>query len=188
MRAQDGEISRDSTEYAEILAEIFVETLSKSADRALCCENEQEEITASLMECLQFVYLHGPSSIGEIAGGLEITLSAASQLVDRLVRKELTLRRENEVDRRQTSVELTAAGRRLVEDVRRRKSEWFASVLKAMPRAERASLREGLESFLKVALAQDEKVEQACVRCGMEHVPFCVVNKVRSERERAHER
>lgn len=183
MGSRKEDISRESAEYAEILAEVFAESLAKSADRALCSDKVHNDITASLMECLQYVYLHGPSPIREIANGLEVSLSAASQLVDRLVRKNLVVRRENESDRRLTSIELTETGRVAAQDVRRSKSDWFRSILSAMPDCEREAFRDGLEGFLKIALAHDEKVERACVRCGMEHVPFCVVNRVKSERD-----
>ena len=85
MTDADGhQVSRDSSEYAEILAEIFIETMGKSTERQTCSD---ADITPALMECLQYVYLHGPSPVHQIASGLEMTISGASQLVDRLVKK-----------------------------------------------------------------------------------------------------
>jgi len=176
----DGQhVSRDSAEYAEILAEIFIETMSKSAGKLTCPDSD---VTPALMECLQYVYLHGASSVRDIAGGLEITLSAASQLVNRLVRKGLVTRSENEQDRRLTSIDLTEPGRDAVRQMRRRKSEWFDAIIEEMPQSQRRAFREGLESFLKIALSDQDNVDRACVRCGMEHVAFCVVNKVKNMR------
>lgn len=179
------DVSRDSAEYAEIVADIFVETVRKSAGK-LECGDQEIEITPALMECLQYVYLHGASPIREIANGLEVSLSAGSQLVERLVKKSLATRRDSEEDRRLTKVELTEAGREAVRQMRKRKSEWFDNILEAMPHSQRKAFREGLESFLGVALADGDNVDRACVRCGMEHVPFCVVNKVKSKRIAAH--
>ncbi len=182
MTAVEGEhVSRDSAEYAEILAEIFVETMRKSAGR-LMCPDADAEITPALMECLQYVYLHGASPIREIAGGLEVSLSAASQLVDRLVKKGLATRRDDEQDRRLTSIDLTEPGREAVKQMRRRKSEWFDAIIGEMPSSQRRAFRDGLESFLKIALSDEDNVDHACVRCGMEHVAFCVVNKVKNKR------
>lgn len=184
---EHSQVSRNSTEYAEIVAEIFSEMVQKSADKVMCCEQDQEEITPSLMECLQYVYLHGPSPVSNIAHGLEISLSAASQLVERLVKKELVYRSEGEADRRLTHVTLTENGRDAVRKMRQRKSEWFDSIFQAMPENLRGSLRDGIEGFIHVALANEENIDSACVRCGMEHVPFCVINKVRSERSSQRE-
>ena len=180
-----GETSRDSNEYAEMVAEVFIETVRKSAGK-LTCQDPEGEITPALMECLQYVYLHGVSPIREIGNGLEMSLSGASQLVERLVKKRLVTRSENEDDRRLTRVELTDVGREAVKQMRRRKSEWFDAILEAMPPSQRKALREGLESFLRVALTNQDNVDNACVRCGMEHVQFCVVNKVKSKRLAAH--
>jgi len=174
--------ARDSAEYAETVAEVFVETVRKASSAAMCCEHEHEEITPSLMECLQYVYLHGSSPVREIAAGLEVSVSAASQLVDRLVRRGLATRRENAEDRRLTSVELSDTGVEAVRQMRERRLRWFESVLGAMPRSRRSALLDGLESFLRVALASEENIDHACVRCGLEHVQFCVVNRIKSER------
>lgn len=173
--------SRDSAEYAEMVAEVFIETVAKSAEKVMCCENDPD-ITPALMECLQYIFLHGPSPIRKIADGLEISLSAASQLVERLVKKNLVTRRENEQDRRLTEVQLTESGQDAVQQMRGKKSEWFDSILNAMSKEDRLAFRDGLEGFLKVALANVDNVDRACVRCGMEHASYCVVDKVRSER------
>jgi DNA-binding MarR family transcriptional regulator len=184
---EHSDISKNSSEYAEIVAEIFVETMQNSADKVMCCEHDQEEITPSLMECLQYVYLHAASPIRQIASGLEISLPAVSQLVERLVKKGLVTRTESEVDRRLTNVDLTIAGRELVKQMRQRKSEWFESILKAMPEDDKTSFRNGIEGFLRIALANEDNIDRACVRCGMEHVTFCVVNKVKAERSSGKE-
>ncbi len=177
-----GQLSRDSAEYVEVIAEVFAETVRKAVAGAISSEYGNEEITPSLMECLQYLYLHGPSSIRDIARGLEVTLSAASQLVDRLVKKGLVSRRENEEDRRLTRVEISEVGADLVSQMRERRYRWFESVISAMPENKRRSFLEGLESFLKVALTAEKNIDRACVKCGIPHMPFCVINKLKSER------
>lgn len=172
-------IVRDSAEYAEILSEVFAETVRGSEDDIMNCEDECEGVTPSLMQCLQYVYLHGSCSVRAIAGGLEVTVSAASQLVDRLVRKELVTRRENESDRRYLLVELTNQGRDLARNMRSRRSRWFEDVFSKMNPDMLASFVDSIEGFLKIALADDPDVEHACSKCGRDHVNFCVVNEVK---------
>jgi len=176
------QLSRDSAEYVEIIAEVFVETVRKAAVDAMCSEYGKEDITPALMECLQYLYLHGPSSIRDIASGLEVTLSAASQLVDRLVKKGLASRRENEKDRRLTMVEISDAGADRVSRMRERRYKWFESMINAMPEGKRRSFLDGLEGFLKVALTAEKNIDRACVRCGIQHMPFCVIDKIKRER------
>ena len=176
-----GSFARESAEYAEVIADVFVEAIHKSANDAVSHNFEQEEITPSLMECLQYVYLHGASHIRQIATGLEITLSAASQLVDRLFKKDLVTRKETEEDRRLSKIELTPAGEMAVKKMRERRTGWFQSILSAMPEDKRNSLLDGIESFLQIALAGEDKVDRACVRCGIEHANFCVVYKLKNK-------
>ncbi|MCE5314309.1 MAG: MarR family transcriptional regulator [Armatimonadota bacterium] len=182
MAVEHSEIVRDSADYAEILAEVFVETVQRYTADAMHCDYCGEEITRSLMECLQYVYLHGASPVREIACGLQVSVSAGSQLVDRLVKKGLVTRSENQADRRLTHVELTDSGRQIVEKMRESRSKWFESIMKNMPEEMRLAFLEGLEGFLKVSLADTENIDRACVKCGMEHVSFCVINKLKSKR------
>ncbi|NLN76622.1 MAG: MarR family transcriptional regulator [Armatimonadetes bacterium] len=171
---------RNSNEYTEMVADVFVDTIRKSAIKS-ACPDPDGEITQALMECLQHVYLHGASSIREIAKGLEISLSAGSQLVDRLVKKELVTRSESKNDRRLAKVELTRAGRTAVSDMRRRKSEWFDSILEAMPASNKKALLDSLESFLALALESADDADRACVRCGMGTMQSCIINKVKNK-------
>ena len=174
---------KDSREYAELLANAFVEAVRKATSAAMCCEHEGEEITPSLMQCMEYVYLRGASGMREIASGLGISLSAVSQLVDRLVRKGLMTRQENELDRRLARVGLTESGNVLVSRMRRRRSGWFESIVSAMPETERRAFVQGMESFLRVALAGKGDVERTCARCGMEHMPHCIINEVKAEKK-----
>ncbi len=184
MTVERQDTPRDSAQYAEMLAEVFMEIVRKSVTASCACD---PEMTPALTECLQYVYLHGASPIRQIASGLEISLSAASQLVDRLVKKEMVTRRDNEDDRRLASVELTKRGEEHVQLTRRKRTEWFEAILEAMPLSQRKAFREGLEGFLRIALASEGGVDRACVWCGIQHTASCVVNKVKSERVAAHE-
>ncbi|MGB9620098.1 MAG: MarR family winged helix-turn-helix transcriptional regulator, partial [Armatimonadota bacterium] len=162
MQAQTA--TKDSPEYAELIANVFVESVRKATISAMCCEYGGEDITPSLMQCMEYVYLRGASPMREIASGLGVSVSAVSQLVDRLVKKGLMTRQENELDRRLTQVELSPSGKLLVSEMRRRRSGWFESIVKAMPEDERRAFLSGVESFLKIALAQEGDIERTCAR------------------------
>src|ERR1041384_4216542 len=70
-----------------------------------------------------------PQTTGGLSGLLGITPPGVTQLTDRLVRKQLILRRAGEVDRRSITVELTVKGRRLMDDFRAKRNEFFEQVL-----------------------------------------------------------
>jgi len=169
-------------EYAETLSDVFAQAVSKFESQALKDDACGEGITPALMECLQYLYLHGESSLGGIAKALEISISAASQLVDRLVKKGAVSRREDEEDRRQIKVALTYCGETLVKDARTRKSAWFASVVGAMTEEERKAFVAGVEAFLRASLSGAKDLGWACAKCGIKHETFCVVNQLKTEK------
>ncbi|MCX8052783.1 MAG: MarR family winged helix-turn-helix transcriptional regulator [Armatimonadetes bacterium] len=170
-----------------MIADVFVEAVRKATTSAMCCEYGEEEITPSLMQCMQYVFLRGPSPMRAIASGLDVSLSAVSQLVDRLVRKGLMTRHENQFDRRLAEVDLTENGRSLVREMRKRRLAWFESIACEMPAEKRRAFLEGIESFVRIALAKEGDVERACARCGMEHTPQCVINEVKAEKSKGRQ-
>ncbi len=83
-------------------------------------------------------------------------------MVDRLVKRELVTRRENESDRRLSKVELTAEGQSAVVGMRTGRSVWFEEIINAMPGDKRRALLDGLEGFLKAALAKGGDTGRTC--------------------------
>lgn len=170
-------LPKDSVEYLEILSGVFVELVRKAASTRE--SHGSDDITPSLIQCLQHIYLHGPSSIRRIATGLSITFPAASQLVERLVRKGLVTREEGKEDRRFANVNLTDEGRSAVMEARASRSKWLRDILDKMPEERREALVDNLEEFIRIALETTGSIEEACIRCGINHVAFCVVNKAK---------
>lgn len=168
-------ISRESVEYLEILSDVFVELIRKASVGYEA--NSGDDITQSLVQCLQFIYLHGPSSIRKIATGLAITVPAVSQLVDRLVQKNLVIREHSEIDRRYARVSLTNEGSEVVRGARASRTTWLKAIMEKLPAEKRELLVDSLETFIETALETSGMVQEACVRCGIDHLAFCVVNK-----------
>ena len=169
-------LQRGSIEYVEILAEVFAEIVRKAV-KSTHDTKRTADVTPALMECLNYVFLHGPSGVGRIAGGLSISMPAASQLVERLVRRGLATRQDSDKDRRSARVELTDAGRELVAQAREDREKWFRNIWEKLPSDIRTRLVECLEEFISVALTTEQDVDNACVKCGIEHLAFCILNK-----------
>lgn len=167
-------LPRESVEYLEILSDVFAELVNKVEDGN---GRENGDITPSLAQCLEFLYLHGASPIRRIASGLSITVPAVSQLVERLVLKNMVTREHNQEDRRLARVELTTEGREWIVRARSSRMEWLRDILGRMSESRRQSLVDSLEEFIRIALETSGHVDEACVRCGIDHLAFCVVNK-----------
>src|SRR5512140_1993868 len=95
-------VQRDSSDYLELLAEVFAEIVQRGMESRYIGKTSDPEVTPALMQCLQYIYLHGPCSIGRIAEGLSVSVPASSQLVDRLAHRNLVSRQESDEDRRTT--------------------------------------------------------------------------------------
>jgi DNA-binding MarR family transcriptional regulator len=92
------------------------------------------------------------ATVGQLADLLDIHPSTATRLCDRLVRKRLVRRRAGmAADRRQTTVVLTAPGRRLMEGVTRRRHRDLAAIASRMGPEARVRAVEGLEAFAAAA-------------------------------------
>lgn len=168
-------VPRDSVDYLEILLEVFAEIVRRTTTGQ---ENHAVgDITPSLVQCLQYIYLHGPSPIHRIATGMSMTLPGASQLVERLVQKRLVSRVHNPEDRRLARVELTDEGKAVVIEARSARSARLREVLDKMPAGQREALVNSLEKFIRLALESSGQVDEACARCGIDHLAFCVVNQ-----------
>ena len=169
-------VERNSTDYLELLAEVFAEIVGKGIENRRA-KTADGEVTPALMQCLQYIYQHGPCSIGRIADGLSISVPGSSQLVDRLSHRDLVTRHESEDDRRLTRVDLTEAGRDAVRRARSERDRWFLELCDKLSEEKRRALVDSLEEFIFLALTTEQDVEQACVKCGIDHLAFCVLNR-----------
>lgn len=84
-----------------------------------------------------------------LAERLDIGLPTASRLCDRLEAAGMLERALHLRNRREVLLTLTAQGRRVLEDVARRRAQALAGVLAAMEPAERSALIRGMKAFLR---------------------------------------
>lgn len=141
-------------------------------------EVERSHLTDVQLAALRYLLCHTNPTAGEIAEGLHISRAAVSKLLDRLAHKKMLRRVEDYRDRRRTRVELTAEGKRLVEEVLEREKRRFAEVFARLSEQELAQLEQGIEAFLRATLTRVEDVELICLRCGAAHLPSCPGNVI----------
>jgi len=101
------------------------------------------------------MHLHDREGCGvtDIAGDMDITSPAASQLVDRLVQQGLVGRREDPRDRRARSLSLTSAGRALVEQGTAERYRWVEALVGALSPEQRGAVAEVLPVLLEATRA-----------------------------------
>lgn len=107
----------------------------------------EDVVTLPQFRVLVIVTSRGPLNLGAMAEALGVHPSNATRACDRLVAAGLLDRRDDPADRRNLVLELTAAGRALVEQVMDYRRTAVAEILARMPDRQRAALVPVLQSF-----------------------------------------
>jgi DNA-binding MarR family transcriptional regulator len=111
----------------------------------------EEGVTLPQMRVLVLASQPGQLNATGVAQALDIHLSSASRICDRLVQAGLLYRRDLPQDRRNVELTLTPAGERLLASVNDHRREVFRRILRRMESAERESLAAALSSFVGAA-------------------------------------
>jgi DNA-binding MarR family transcriptional regulator len=98
------------------------------------------DLTASQLSALASIERLGPLPLGGLARVEQIAPPTLTNLVGRLEERGLVRRRPDRTDRRSALVEVTAAGRRALADVRSAKVAFLVERLDRLTEEERADL------------------------------------------------
>jgi DNA-binding MarR family transcriptional regulator len=154
----------ECTKFAEKLTSLFSEIIFRTMTVQLLRELEELDVTLSQLQALTHVAERAKCSIGEIADGLGVTHPAAVKMVDRLLKKGLLTRSVSSSDHRQAEIQVTHAGRELVNRVRHERTQRLARVLEQMAPEDRAGLIRGLERFVAASL-DTQALDGICRSC-----------------------
>jgi len=91
----------------------------------------------------------GPCPVSEVAAHLGVTLSAATGLVDRLVKAKLVVRDRDQKDRRVVWVKITPDGESAVKAAEERRHVAMSQLVSHMPEQDLAALCEILERMVQ---------------------------------------
>ncbi|MBZ4020422.1 MarR family transcriptional regulator [Streptomyces purpurogeneiscleroticus] len=108
-------------------------------------------VTLPQFRLLVALSTHGAAKLVVVAELLRVNPSTAMRMIDRLIGAGFVDRRVNPDNRRETIVQLTEAGRHLVEDVTARRQAEIAEIVGRMPASERASIVAALTAFASAA-------------------------------------
>lgn len=107
-------MAKKSTSTLEDHAGYWLRYVSNHVSHAFARKVEAQGVTVAEWVLLRQMYDAGAANPSQLATDVGMTRGAVSKLVERLCRKKLAVRSASEGDRRYQSVELTAAGKRLV--------------------------------------------------------------------------
>jgi DNA-binding MarR family transcriptional regulator len=109
------------------------------------------EVTASQLSALASIYKHGELSLGELATIERVAPPSMTRIAARLEEQGLVYRRIDSVDRRVARVEISPAGRQLLEETRNRRDAYLAVRVRQLSDEERATLEKAVPLLERLA-------------------------------------
>lgn len=154
---------RDVDNFTTAFQEIFPKLM-----RYLEAEEVREltglGITPGQVNALLILYMHDDLTMGELSSEIYLAESAATRLVDRLVKMNLVKRKGDEKDRRVVRVYLTSYGRQLANLVFQRRSFRFRNLAERITPDEREQLITSVKAVLRVFEEMEAEAEKSAVR------------------------
>ena len=109
----------------------------------------EQELTFGQMRLLFLLGKHGPSPMSHIAEWLGVGLPTASGIVERVERHGLAARQHRVDDRRVVDCQLTASGRRLIDEIYGMRLEMLRQFLAVLTPDEQADMARLLKLVLE---------------------------------------
>lgn len=110
-------------------------------------EQMEKKIGLAPLRALQALERMGPIMVTELGNDLDMLVSTASRLSDRLADAGLITRSVSPANRRATLLELTDAGRRVLDELVATRISALAAVARQMTTADQAALLRGASAF-----------------------------------------
>jgi MarR family transcriptional regulator for hemolysin len=143
--------SRRRVEEAQRLLDLL-NALGSTTFRQLLWQRASElDLTYAQSQVLFYVADHTGCHMGDVGKAFGVTLPAVTHIVDRLEEKQFLNRTDDPVDRRAYVLELTRAGRALVQELRGLQMRGVQGVLRRMTLDDRQRVIKGLEALVDAA-------------------------------------
>ena len=114
-------------------------------------EIPDSSVTMAQMRVLMVLVTLGEARMSELASTLNVSLSTASGLVERLVEAQLVVRHTDPADRRQVIASLTPAGIAFLDHFQELGLRHLRDLLAHLPPTDIATVRRALEVLIKAA-------------------------------------
>ena len=143
--------SRRRSAEAQRLLDLL-NALGSTTFRQLLWQRASElDLTYAQSQVLFHVADHSGCHMGDVAKAFGVTLPAVTHIVDRLEEKQFLQRFDHPGDRRVYLLELTRAGRALVQELHAMQMRGVEAVLRRMAADDRQRVIKGLEALVDAA-------------------------------------
>ena len=138
----------DVEQYA-VRWETLLGQITSRLDQALGKAIEHTGLSTSQCRALLFLLDHDNSTMSALSSGLAISLSAATGIVDRLVKKKLVERSRDETDRRVVRIRLSDTGSEVAGTARDVMHQYTVTALHALNRQDQDRLMKLMETIAR---------------------------------------
>ena len=145
---------------------IFAATVRQSLQLELLRDATPHPLTLSQFHVLKLMCVNGKHQVGQMAGFLGVSAPAATKNIDKLERLGLIARSRSEGDRRTTLLNVSPAGRELVERYERLETARLEAALAGFEPEEVEAFSRLLERFSVSLIKQEPARDGACLRCS----------------------
>jgi DNA-binding MarR family transcriptional regulator len=153
--------TRTLTEEAGRVLDLL-NSLGSTTFRQLLWQKASElDLTYAQSQVLFYVAEHPGCHMGDVAKAFGVTLPAVTHIVDRLEQKAFLARGDHPADRRIYVLELTRAGKELVEELHALRLRGMEGVLARMSVSDRRRVVTGLEVLVDASSEPDEAAKPA---------------------------
>ncbi len=122
--------------------------------RAVRVADDEAGLSAPKLSALSVLVFGGPQSLSSLAKAEQVTAATMSKLVGDLEAEGLASKRTDHSDRRGVRIEVTAQGRALMMEGRKRRLALLQKRVAKLTPADRARLADAAELMLQVAMAE----------------------------------
>lgn len=167
-------IAKDFLGSAHVLATALRDVM----ERALLQEVAGRRVSFSQLKLLALAAHTDAHTIGDVAAFLGVSKAAASQTVDKLVRRKWLRRTQKEADRRAASLSLTEPGRRLVAEYERARTEKLTKIFRDFSADDLRRTADLLDRVSAGIVNHTAKAEEVCLQCGIYFRERCLLRNL----------
>lgn len=146
----------EATQIGELASSV---RLSVTRLARILRQQDGEGLTPSTTSALAMLNRSGPMTLGDLAAREHVAAPTVTRIVEKLQLAGLVTRRVSEHDGRVSYVEITEEGRRLIGDVRSRRTRWLVEHFEGLSPADVETLRQAapiLERLVEQAAREEE--------------------------------
>lgn len=119
--------------------------------RRLRSQRAVDTMSDAQFAVLAALTVHGPHTLGDLAERERVSAPSMNRTVNCLEEAGYISRTTDDVDRRKVNIDLTDAGRAVVDETVRRRDSWLEAALESLDPAQRAVLSEAAAIMREVA-------------------------------------